>query len=477
MVRKDLHYLNQTMLSQIIGVNSTALIKRDDIYKDIEIVNGFKYNDKIVNNIKTMHCSNYKKNILDYLEYLITSNKLNLNVKNIKKWSNDYFKMFKDVTHQHVWYYRINLYNNNCIHIQDKKPREKTLQDWGFSNKDSSINNYLNNIPNLMAAKALDIFHKTDFHEIYSMIHSCESIYDVQDLSDLIFNENSLLNKLFNIEEVKGSGKGEALVTFLLKGKTLGSAFRYDIHLDNGNRIEIKSTHLPFRFGTKASIGNYEFYRIIIQARDTISLLIKQFGKEAFKSLVSYNFYSLSLQIIQEGDYTKELAISTAIDSAEVNRERIDLIRLWFFLAHVETYNFDHSYTIKQDVFTKKYEVQDNDPTKLINTLRHLKYVINPSQLLEDVNIETKKCFDGIDYLIIFKEKEKKISICTSADQIMMYSISQNGIKFIERTENKPDTMLESLYIWSENKEQNYYDIYRNLKNKIDNVTVKCLAQ
>lgn len=461
--RTNLSDINDFTLCQILGVKCSSLIKRDEIYKDIEKVYEFKSTDLVLDILPSINCKSiYNKDLLKFINAFIQHYNLDLNINKIKKWSIEDFNKIKSLTHKDYWYYKINLYKQGLIIIKERKQKELKQQEWGYS--DVSINNYLNNIPYNVTNKVLNIFDQTTFHEINKYIYSCESIYDILELKNEIFTEGTFLNKIFNIEETKGSGKGEMLIAFLFKGKCLGPSSKFDILLDNGCRIEVKATNLSFRFGTKASIGNYNFYTNIISARNIIRELIKQLGQK-FKQIVSQEFYDLSTCIIQEGDFTKENAISSAIDSAEVSEKRFNLICLWFFLAYVETHKFNYAYTIKQDVFTKQYEVFDNDYHKLINVLKSLEYVNNPLKLNEDINLELHKCFEGIDYLVIFKEKDNDISICTTADEIMMSCISQNGIKVIEKDKDKKDYLKETFKLWSKNKECNFYECYNNLKH------------
>lgn len=466
-LRKNLRDINDFILSQIIGVQQSQL-KRDDLYKDLEIVNCFDNKQSIIIHLKNINKrTTYNKNLLKYVEYLISYHNLNINIKKIHKWAEDDFDKFKDITHKHFWNYRINLFKEGWLKIKEKKIKEKQSLNWGFA--DSSINDYLNSIPSQLACKAYNILINSNKDEIYSLIYSCDDINEINNYKELIFENDSLLNKLFNIEENKGSGKGEALLTFLIKGKTLGLSSRYDVLLHNNSKVEIKSTNQSFRFGTKASIGNYEFYSNIIKSRNVLLSLINQIGLEEFRSLVSKDFFEISSLLIKEGDYTKELALSTSIDSAEISEKKLSLIKLWFFMAFIETYKYDYSYSIKQDIFSELYETVDNDKCKLINVLRSLKYVKDPLKLNEDLDIEIKKCFKDINYLVIFKEREKQISIITSPIDIMIDGISQNGIKVIERKQrNRKDYLKESFILWNENKNENFYDLYTKLKMNVN---------
>jgi len=55
-------------------------------------------------------------------------------------------------------------------------------------------------------------------------------------------------------------------------------------------------------------------------------------------------------------------------------------------------------------------------------------------------------------------------------------SISQNGIKVIEKKYKKIDTTIEDTYeIWKENKNLDFYELYSNLDYR-SKIKTKCLS-
>lgn len=373
-------------------------------------------------------------------------------------------------THKDFWLYRIQLYADGWIDVKPKPPKkQKTPTNWGFSYE--PINDYLNSLPEKIANKAYNILKEADFHEIYSLIYSAENVHDIVEYKDQIFTTDTTLNKLFNVkDDGGGSGRGEALVPFFIKSQTMGTSQKFDNLSEKGHRGEIKAPAkgASYRFGTKASIGNYKFYANILRARSVLKHLINQLGSE-FQQNVSPEFYSLSMQFLREGDYRHERrVISTALDSAELNQERLTAINLWFFMAHIETMSYNN-YPITQNIFNKKYDVNGNeDPKKLINALRSLDYVRDPLKFSGDIDKEIHECFKGLDYIIIFREKENQIIICESADDLMIDSVSQNGIKVIEKNlRNREDYPKQAFFIWKEDQSSNYYNIVCDLMAKI----------
>lgn len=271
-----------------------------------------------------------------------------------------------------------------------------------------------------------------------------------------------MLNQLYLITD-SGAGKGEALKAFLYKECIInGVTGRFDALLNNGIRCELKAGK-SVRFGTKAGVLQYKFYKNILRTRHTLKLLMKQITEEKFKELVSWEFYDLSKQMLSKGDYTSktESALSSAIDAAELTPNRLNLIELWFFLAHTEVYKNNHPYKIQQNVLTKKYKSRGS----LIKVLGSLKYVKYPLKFKEDIKNEVKKCFRDIDYLIFLDEKEKEIRVYDSPEGVMMDLISQNGIKITEtRYKKQIDTTKEDTFKqWQINKSINYYELYNSL--------------
>jgi len=436
--------IDDHIMSQIL-VSSD--IEREFIDNHLYYVHGHRY-DQLISDCSINKRSKHDRLVLSYLNTL--SEDLN-------------------PTYQDYWLYRIQLYVDGWIIVKPKKRKVKDPINWGFTYE--PINDYLNSLPEKIANKACAILKEADFHEIYSLIYSVETVHDIIEYTDQIFTTDTTLNKLFNVkDDAGGSGKGEALVPFFIKSKTMGTSQKYDNLSIHGHVGEIKAPGkgASYRFGTKASIGNYKFYANILRARSVLKHLVDQLG-DSFKNVVSPKFYSLSMQLLREGDYRHDKrAISTALDSAELNQERLTAISLWFFLAHIETNNYS-GYSITQNVFTKRYDANGNqDPEKIINALRSLEYVKDPMKFSEDIDREIHECFKGLDYIIIFREKENKIIICESADDLMIDSVSQNGIKVIEKNlRNREDYPKQAFLIWKEEPQQNYYDIYCDLMAKI----------
>lgn len=462
-MRKNLSKINDFKMAQILGSSN---FKRDIIFKDLITVNSYLPTDSISTLLVDIDKkSNYNKNLLNYVSNIILINDYDIYIEDLKEWADDDFSLFDNYCHKDLWDYQISLFKQGILDIKDKPKKEEPSQNWGHS--DVSINNYLNCLPKSIASKALDVINKADPYEVKTFIF-CEEGNDTDSLlqyTDIIFKEGTLLNKLFNIKE-EGSGKAEALESFLFPSKIMGISDSFDVLLDNGKRIEIKSPNrASFRLGTKASIGNYIFFSNILKARSVLKKLVNQLGS-TFKNTVSEEFYELSMQFLAKGNFKVKRALSSAIDSAELSGERLHLISLWFYLAHEEMSKLD-TVLIKELVPYDRYEVHGNG--SLLYVLNSLEYVKNPNQLKYDIEKELEECFNNIDELHIYNEKDKTISILTSSKDLIIDTISQNGIKAIERKYKKKisNILEETYYEWKDKTNVSFYDLYNTAKSEV----------
>ncbi len=449
-------------LAQILGTQPCN-VKRDPISKYPFMVNGHFENDTLVPLPSPR--SKYDKNLIEFVKDVSLCF---IDVENTRSLTSKDCLPLKNLTHKDHWNNRLKMYEEEqLVLIKKTKPRKE--KNWG---KGEKINGFLNDILQIsepIANKVKCIIEKFDPNEIEYRMHSLQDIYEILELTENIFKECTLLNELFNTKD-DGLGKGEVLISFLLKSCVSGTSKNYDILVYDGKKIEVKSPFSAtssFRFGTKGGIGNYKFFTFIIDTRTVLRMLTAQIGKESFKSLVSKELYELSMLLLKTGNFTIEKdALSSAIDSAEINADRFMLIELWFCLAHIETTNMNLTRSIKQDIFTKEYEA---NLAEMKFIFRSIPYVENPLRLIRDIDSEIKKCFKGIDYLVVFKEKEKNISICSSASEITMSEISQNGIKVIEKKHReKKDNVMEVFRMWKEDNTINFYETFRKIQCDIN---------
>jgi len=473
MIRNNITGIKKYTLMQILG---TKNFSRDNIYSDLNDVNGYKPDETLDNCLKIINKrGNYNRYLFNFVNSLIIRDNLDINIKKIKKWVEKDFFIFSKYTHRDLWNYRLRLYKDGALKIKQRPEREEKHYDWPGWEHDASINDYLNNLPSTTASKTNFVLKKHNIYEIYSLIYSLQgnNLEEIFKYSSIIWQYGSLLNDLYNIKD-DGVGKGEVLVAFLFGCKIMGVGDSFDVCI-NGEFIEIKAPNgLSFRFGTKASIGLYEFFKNILVTRERLKDLVNQLGEDNFRKLVDPNFFELSKQLLTKGN-RNERAISSAIDCAEISSFTLSLIELWFFMAHTEIEHLiDHTHDICQDIFTKKFYIKDNK--SLINVLSSLKYVMDPLKFKQDMEKEIKECFKGLNKLLIWNENNKEINIYYNANDIVIDSISQNGIKVIEKKYKKIDTTIEDTYeIWKENKNLDFYELYSNLDYR-SKIKTKCLS-
>ena len=453
--------ISNDVMSQILGT-STSAITREPIAQDLFSVNGFKDDESIVGALKSFsNKTSYSKNLRAFVENECINKGINLSPHpkhHFKKWTDDQISIFSNTTHRDLWEYRKLLYKNGWIKVKQKAKNEKG-HSWGFGN--DGINKLLGSLPDKMAHKAFSILvnNMSDANEYFSCI---DHVDELVDYTDEIFRDGSFLNSLYNIQEI-GGGKGEVLVAFLTGGTTMGTSTKYDVMSANGQRIEIKAptSDSSNRFGNKGVASQYDFYKVIIRTRNLCRDLVRQLGDE-YKTCVSEQLYNLTTQLIKDGDYVNEEALSSAIDCGEINKTTLRKIKLFFILAHIEIQPYDGTYTVMQDVFNSQINVFgiDNNAKNIISALRSIEYVNDPLKFSIDMENAVKQCFEGVDALVMFRENRSTINIINSGDQISMDGISQNGLKIIEKSiknKRKKDLEEEAFIKWQKNSHLNFY--------------------
>jgi len=435
----DVKDIDNITLGKIL-CNKSQLIKRTPIREDLDRIGFFNPDEPLIETLFLLGKSSlyYKQGLKWLKDYHIIDikDKEEIDLDNFDELDESDIKRLKGATNKKFWKYRLDAYENQYLIFKEKEKKIPKKEDlWHEGNE--NINNFLNNIPKSLRGKTLDVLHDSDMYEVNDYIYCEEDIFNLDLYDSSIFNEGTFLNKLYFIRE-DGIGKGEVLISYLFKNSSInGQSESFDIILGNKEHVEVKSINDTrcFRFGTKAGIVNYKFYREILYNRKALKDFIRKNGIEKFKKLVNIDLYDLSLRLI--GD------LSDAINSGELSPSKLELINLWYALAHIET---DKS-------FAKEFH--------------SLFYVKDPMSLVPKINKEIKSFFKNINYLIVFDEKEKQTRICTSPDEIAMDTISQNGIKVAEKScLRKMDNSLEKAFkLWSKDNSLDFYKMYTDFKN------------
>ena len=448
MVKRDISKLTKYELSQILCV-PTDKIKIDEILSN-KILKVGKYKAKdFIYNCFVSRTSNYYRILMDYYR-----NK-----------SYD-----KNITHGDFWIDRIEKFYKGEILLKENKVTAKEFKNfinsdssWGCG--DPSLNQFFNNLTEALAVKAYDVVLKEDKLELRYYINSLsEDIYGINEYDEFIYKEGTLLNKLLNVKD-DGCGKGEVLIAFLTNGRVSGFKNNYDILLPNGKKLEVKCSHNSFRLGTDGVATNFTFYNEILGARTIIKNLFNQFG-DKLKEFISEELFNLAMYFITEGDFKTENALSSAIDKGELSKKRLTKITNFFYIANTETKDYWNEYKIIKDVHNCKYETTSGNDKDIINVFREIKYVRNPKAFRKDIEEELHNYFNSKDYLIVFDEKIKKTTVCTSADQLSIECISQFGLKVnLKSTDYQPLDYLQSRAYDEHinNPKMSFCEIYREL--------------
>ena len=433
----DLKEIDNITLSKIF-CNKSSLIKRTPINEDLDRIAFFNPDEPLIESLFLLEKSTsyYRVGIEWLKDYMFDKEEIEVDLDNFDELDESDIKRLKGATNKKFWKYRLLAYKNQYLTFKEKEKKIPKKEDlWHEGN--NNINNFLNNIPKSLRGKTLDVLHDSEMHNVNDYIYCEEDINNLDLYDSSIFSEGEFLNKLFIIRE-DGIGKGEVLISYLFKNSSInGQSESFDIVLGNNEHVEVKSINATrsFRFGTKAGIVNYKFYREILYNRKMLKNYIEKIGIDKFKKSVNKNLYDLSIRLIDD--------LSVAINSGELSPSKLELINLWYVLAHMET----------NKSFIKEF--------------CSLFYVKDPMSLIPKINEEIKTFFRNIDYLVVFDERDKQTRICTSPEGIAMDNISQNGIKVAEKNcaRKRDDSLEKAFKLWSKDNSLNFYKMYTDLKN------------
>lgn len=466
-------------LSQIFG---TKDIYVDKIHQQPYSINGINKEDPILYSLIDITLGTlYNKFLYEYCNEIVDYEdiEISLDLRDAihEEMDDNDLNIFEKYKHKDFWKWQLHRAIDGEIKLKEKKIKSKEIIDYHFP---ELPNKFLNNILPVLRSDAINVFTKHDLDTILDFC-GCEdsSIYSIRQYEKEIFTEGHLLNDLYNISN-DAIGKGEVVSCFLYKDSTInGITASFDLQLQNTEYgVEIKAPKMSsFRIGVNGSIGSSFFFTEILEARKKLRILIKQLGKKRFKEYVGEDFFELSKQLLTEGDYRKERALSSAIDYAELSATRLELIKLWFYLAN-KTIGWlsDNKSGVYLDEEFGVYRCKYGDMTKnttdydVLTALTFLRYVKNPELFEEDLQLEVNGWFKHIGVLVVFNEKEKTISIYESPEEIVVDAISQNGFKVIEKKyrKNVNKSMDIALQLCEINPERNFYQTYCEIDSKFN---------
>lgn len=446
-------------IGKMIGVLPSQIKLRDRITGFPRIIHKTDENESLKEYLPfTSSKSNYDKNLCSYIKEIAIQEGLFLDDVKDKDLYDELIgdeDIFEKYKFKDFWKYQIELNKSTILSEIAKDEYDKN-----FENIDPS-SNFINNIPKSLQNKALNIVNDNREEDYY--LNACENtVWGLQNYQQELFNEGTFLNDLYECKS-EGIGKGEIVSAYLInKSYINGTSESYDlITFEDKKRSELKSMpswNSSYKIGTKGGIGQSKFYNNITAAIRLMNEFLNDPGEEYFKQYVSNDFYLLTKQFLNE---------TIDILRGEIYTKELILIELWFFMAHTELYKINHSNDIKQNLISRKFESEGN----LLKALESLRYVKDPLNFQKDIKTDIEKFFD-IDYLVVFDEKRKIVSIVTSPEELTLDVISQNNLKIIEKRckQFRPNIELETFKKWKEDKSLNYYDLYVNMEKQLLNV-------
>lgn len=154
----------------------------------------------------------------------------------------------------------------------------------------------------------------------------------------------SFLNTLFSID-VKGVGKGELLMTYLLPGaKFAGGGDSFDLLTVDGKTFELKDyssvdkktkSNVPIRLGGGGKITRFPFYEKVAESIKLASKIHKELGDSGLKEFGDPYLAEIWAHVVSTKDYNKDPnAVKSAFVAGELKNARINILNMWYYLVH-----------------------------------------------------------------------------------------------------------------------------------------------
>jgi len=293
-----------------------------------------------------------------------------------------------------------------------------------------------------LGVKFIDFLNNLDKEETDTIVHGLSSLTSPQQLTtDLYLDTTSVWYKMFHIW-VRGSGKGEILIIWLIKGATMnGGTDSYDINL-GGQKFEVKDWSLQgntsILAGVKSKVTNFEFWNEIV---DTIRRIEKLKGTDDQPKFDWSVFSDEVLEVMQ-----KIIDRRSIILSGECNQKDLrNFKRFYQLLSKIKHHSTGYTNLILRGPNCKPIELSIEElPTELrkqfqiqtqssdnftyiLTELRRLKYVRNPEDMEIDMQFAVDQIVKGITYIIFRKDH---ISI---TNKFKPTTITISSLKFIEK--------------------------------------------
>jgi hypothetical protein len=543
-------FLNETSIPKLVIGRDSEVAKFDELKSDrVLIVGKKKATDKIsvdeLRDIKKQN-SKYKTDLFNFLEERGFNIEELLLDKTQKTIDITYGEFWKEQVKKHDEELRI--YNEEKTVVEDRdfdiSPELRAFFEEGGKGEEfqlfidtipgGEVKIPLNNLFTIMhkvvsnkGGAILTKFMGQSFNFDKSMINKWKSdmleyihfLTDVNQLinsnlyQDEILNDGTFLNALFIIKSA-GLGRGEILLLYLTKdSRVSGGGESFDLKIgdvkyevkeyvvssdcSSPSKCSKKAEIGAIRLGTGGKVTRFQFWKNI---QETIRIAQEIYEKyqDSLQNIVGDYLYEAWVNLV-DGNLDNSKAVLGGVAGGEVGKERWNMLKLWYYLAHEFA---TKGIAQEEDKFTMatlkgpdvtpdtiliepvekgelevgdKIEIKSNeDITEMITLLSNLPYVKNPEKLDEDINNMPIQYFqkEGLDKFIVFRRK--KIYI-VGGENFSFAKISQAGVNIIETDllKDEADVGRRGYDLWK----QKIQDEIKNAETKEQKASLSDIAK
>jgi len=284
-------------------------------------------------------------------------------------------------------------------------------------------------------------------------IELANSLYSLKGPSDLTTkyysNRSDLWGRMFDLA-VRGAGKGEVLIAWLIKDASIqGGVESFDV-LIGKDKYEVKDWskqgNAAILTGVKSKVSNFEFWKEVVDTLRRLDKLTGYSTKPKFDMNLYFDTETVDLinkilsrqNTILSGEfslgdienfkrfYTKANSVDNQIKGyTNVILRGPNIEPLEISINPIQLGQFKDQITI-----TKTAE--DQSATYILTELKRLKYVRNPKDLENDMQTAVNQIVKGITYIVFRKDT---INI---TNDFVPSAVSISSLKFVERSIKNP---------------------------------------
>jgi len=318
------------------------------------------------------------------------------------------------------------------------------IDELEIQNKLEKYKSFAKNIPNGLLADEVILYFskltKEECRDIVSYLYTYKTPYDL--IPELYHDRSTAIGKMYDIQS-RGTGKAEIFIAWLIENANIqGGKDSYDVNI-NGTFYEVKDWsrqgNASILTGVKSKVSNFEFWEIV---SDTMNVLYKLTGRRRKNK---FDFHSEFNQSVAD-KVDEILTLRPKIMSGEMCKS--DLILFDSFYREMCEQNIDiEGYTniilrgpnmepielsIKPilDISGNTIHIEkayDKDHLYMLTELRRIKYVRNPDDFQNDMQVAVNEIVNGITYIVF---RNNRINI---TKDFVPDAVSISSLKFLER--------------------------------------------